>query len=1422
MSRLIADDREGGKGIKPMRILGDGTVVSHATDCADSVDCDRSPIVVSERAREQRVNQDCRDDETVLNRDAHPDFLWARKPPRGSEGSNASEPRRTEQRWSMRGPRDTLLAAALYPKWRIGFVHQNVAWPIKNREDRRHALASQFAAVRRPGERPSGTLATSVLDTRSTLLTADLIAGRERPDSRHATHRTKSRLAHRVDAGAEAADVAACATMTRIGRGISTSRIRRRGDGVGARVHGGAVHRGVPRRGTAHAGHTLICRDGARRADVTHTSSHPDAAFVIVVSARGHEHHTDQNCGREKTTLNRDAHADFPSVRTLPRASERGNDAESRRRERNMTGGPSLATRIDWRFRGMWAEFQGRCRNSSALQQRRSMRGPRDTLLAAASNPKCGIGFVHLNVAGTVFDEDGRHALAGQFAAVRRPGERPTGTLTTSVFDTRSPLLTADEVARRRRAGSDHQTHGAQSRLAHRVDAVAEAADVAASATMIRIGRGISASRIRRRSDRVGACIHGGAVHRSVPRRGAAHAGHTLICLNGAGRADVTHTSSHPDAAFVIVVSTRGHEHHTDQNCGREKTTLNRDAHADFPSVRTLPRASERGNDAESRRRERDMTGWPIGDGVDRSVGERRSGCAGRRRTINALRRRQSMRKQRPLLAAASNPKRRVDRFVYSDVAWPINDPEDRRHAFASRLVAVRCPGERPSGALATSVLDTRSPLLAADQVTRRRRTGSDHQTHGAQSRLASRVDAGAEAANVAASATMIRVGSRVSASRVWRWGDGVGAGVHGRVEHRGVRRRGATGASDASIGRDRARRADVTRTSSRPDVTLGVVVSTRRHEHHTDQDCGREKTTLNRDEHADFPPVRTLPRAVECGNHAESRGGERNMTGEARSDWACRIDRTVGERWAGLDGRCRINARQKRRSMREPMAPLLAAALNPKRAVCLVHLNVARTVVDEDGRHALAVGVRTVNSKGEWVPGVCATFVLDACAPLFTTDVITGRCRVEADAKTLCTQARLTRRVDAVAEPAEVPAAAAVVGVRRGVSTSSVPCVTRVTIRAAIDHGVDGPVDTDGSTHSRDALVVGRGTGRSDAAKTARFADRALSVVVSACGHERHTNQDCGREKTTLNRDVHADFPSADTLPRASEHGNDTESQLRERNMTGDPNWGGAACIDRRLRGTWVESQGRRRIGSTLQQRRSMRGPRGTLLAAALNPECGIGFVHPNVAGTVFDEVGRHALAAQLAAVCGPGERPTGTLTTSILDTRSPLLAADEVARRRRTGSDHQTHGAQSRLASRVDAGAEAANVAASATMIRIGRGISASRIRRRGDRVGACIHGGTVHRGVRRRGAANAGHTLICRDGARRADVTHTSSRSDAAFVVVISTRGCHEETNREQEGREMRFDRKGHGEKPRRLNSHADRVTATASRVCVRSEA
>jgi hypothetical protein len=123
---------------------------------------------------------------------------------------------------------------------------------------------------------------------------------------------------------------------------------------------------------------------------------------------------------------------------------------------------------------------------------------------------------------------------------------------------------------------------------------------------------------------------------------------------------------------------------------------------------------------------------------------------------------------------------------------------------------------------------------------------------------------------------------------------------------------------------------------------------------------------------------------------------------------------------------------------------------------------------------------------------------------------------------------------------------------------------------------------------------------------------------------------------------------------------------------------------------------------------------------------------------------------------------------------------------------------------------------------VIRIGCRVSASRVGRWGDGVGARVHGRIDHRGVSRRGAAHAGHTLIRRDGAGRAHVTHTSSHPDAAFVIVVSTRGRREETNREQEGREMGFDRKGHGEKPRRPTSHADRVTATASRVCVRSEA
>ena len=217
---------------------------------------------------------------------------------------NALQPRR-----SMREPRAPLFAAALNPKCGIGFVHPNVAGTVFD-EDGRHALAGQFAAVRRPGERPAGTLATSVLGTRSTLLTADLIAGRERPDSRHATHRTESRLAHRVDAGAEAADVAASATVIRVGCRVSTARVGRWGDGVGAHVHGRVEHCGVRR--ATNTSHALIRRDRARRTDVARASSRPDATLVVVVSTRGHERHTNQDCGREKTTLNRDAHADFP------------------------------------------------------------------------------------------------------------------------------------------------------------------------------------------------------------------------------------------------------------------------------------------------------------------------------------------------------------------------------------------------------------------------------------------------------------------------------------------------------------------------------------------------------------------------------------------------------------------------------------------------------------------------------------------------------------------------------------------------------------------------------------------------------------------------------------------------------------------------------------------------------------------------------------------------------------------------------------------------------------------------------------------------------------------------------------------------------------------------------------------------------
>jgi hypothetical protein len=245
-------------------------------------------------------------------------------------------------------------------------------------------------------------------------------------------------------------------------------------------------------------------------------------------------------------------------------------------------------------------------------------------------------------------------------------------------------------------------------------------------------------------------------------------------------------------------------------------------------------------------------------------------------------------------------------------------------------------------------------------------------------------------------------------------------------------------------------------------------------------------------------------------------------MTGDPNLEGVARVDRRLRGRWAEFEGR--RGAVQQRRPSREPR-PLLAAALNPKGRIGFVHPNVAWPINNpKDRRHALASQFAAVRCPGVRVSGVSAAPVLDARTPLFTTDVITGRRCVESDAKAVCAQAGLTRRVDAVAELADDSAPTAVVRVRRGVPTSRVPRVAGVPLRAAIDSSVDGRIDTDSSTHPRHALVVERGTGRSDAAKAARFADRALSVVVSACGHERNTNQDCGREKTTLNRDAHAD----------------------------------------------------------------------------------------------------------------------------------------------------------------------------------------------------------------------------------------------------------------------------------------------------------
>mgnify|MGYP000854698378 CR=1 FL=1 len=1359
---------------------------------------------------EARSDWACRIDRTVGER-------WERLNGRGR--INALQPRR-----SVREPR-SLLAAALNPERAVGrVVYPNVARTVSH-EVGRHALAAQLATVGCPGEGPAGTFATSVLDTRSPLLAADEVARRRRTGSDHQTHGAQSRLASRVDAGAEAADVAASATMIRIGRGISASRVGRWGDGVGARVHGRIDHRGVSRRGAAHAGHTLIRRDGAGRADVTHTSSHPDAAFVIVVSARGHEHHTDQNCGREKTTLNRDAHADFPSADTLPRPSERGNDAESRGTERNMTGEASSdrASRIDRKV-GEGTRLGACCLKE--LRQGPFVRKPAPGLLAAALNPERSIGLVDLNIARSVKYAVRRHALAAQFAAVRCPGVRVSGVSAAPVLDARTPLFTADVITGRRGVESDAKAVCAQAGLTRRVDALAKLADDSAATAVVGVGRGVSTSRVPRVAGVTVRAAVGGCVDGRIDTDGSAHPRHALVVERGTGRSDAAKTARFADWALSVVVSACGHERHTNQDCGREKTRLNRDVHADFPSADTLPRGSEHGNDTESQLRERNMTGDPNLEGVARIDRQFRWTWAEFEGRRGAVQQRRPSREPRPLLAAASNPKWRVG-FVHPNVAWPIKNREDRRHALASRLVAVRCPGERPSGTLATSVLDARSPLLAADLIAGRERPDSRHATHRTESRLAHRVDAGAEAANVAASATVIRIGRGISTSRIRRRGDGVGACIHGGTVHRGVPRRRTAHAGQTLIRLDGAGRADVTHTSRHPDAAIVIVVSTRGRDHHTDQDCGREQTTLNRDAHADFPSADTLPRASEHGNDTESQLRERNMTGDPNWGGAARIDRRFRGTWVESQGRRQISsALQQRRSMRGPRETLLAAALNPKRAVGgFVNPNIAWAVNHaEERRHALAARCASVRRPREGVPGVRATSVaasvLDTRSPLLAADQVTRRRRTGADHQTHGTQSRLARRVDAGAEAADVAASAAVIRIGCRVSASRVGRWgdgVGARVHGRIDHR---GVSRRGAAHAGHTLIRRDGAGRADVTHTSSHPDAAFVIVVSARGHEHHTDQNCGREKTTLNRDAHADFPSVRTVPRTSERGNETESQLRERNMTSEASSDWACCIDRRDGERWARLEGRCRINA-LQQRQSMRGPR-PLLAAALNPERAVGrVVYPNVAGTVGYEDGRHALAGQFAAVRRPRERPSGALATSVLDTRPSLLAADQVTRRRRTGSDHQTHGTQSWLARRVDAGAETADVAASATVIRIGRGISASRIWRRGDRVGARVNGGTVHRGVPRRGAAHAGHALIRLDRARRADVTHTFSRPDAALVVVVSTRGRHEETSREQEGREMGFDRKGHCLKPRRPTSHADRVTATASRECPRSE-
>jgi hypothetical protein len=242
-------------------------------------------------------------------------------------------------------------------------------------------------------------------------------------------------------------------------------------------------------------------------------------------------------------------------------------------------------------------------------------------------------------------------------------------------------------------------------------------------------------------------------------------------------------------------------------------------------------------------------------------------------------------------------------------------------------------------------------------------------------------------------------------------------------------------------------------------------------------------------------------------------------------------------------------NALQQRQSIRETRAPLFAAALNPESRIGFVHPNVAGTVGYEDGRHALAGQFAAVRRPGVRVSGVSATPVRDARTPLFTADVITGRRGVESDAETLRAQARLTRRVDAVAELADDSAATAVVGVGRGVSTSRVPRVAGVTVRAAVDGCVDGRIDTDGSTHPRHALVRGQGTGGTCTAETARFADRALAVVVSACaGHEQGEHQGAQIQTINIRGGVSEEMTHFSGSRRSSWHAHRSPANMRSR----------------------------------------------------------------------------------------------------------------------------------------------------------------------------------------------------------------------------------------------------------------------------------